>query len=180
MSTAPRWVAFWNEREPPTTLALIRISLAVVVLFDLGSLAAQGALTWLWGAPEAGGIAVWGPEEAPLFYRIFPATPGSAQLLWVGLACSALCVGLGVALHQLRRLAGEAVRPARRVPGDRDGRGRHGPRLVRGRIPRRAGEHRRRTGGRGVAGGRRWLGLTACRAVGVTPRRTVGGGSTRR
>lgn len=99
MSTAPRWVAFWNEREPPTTLALIRISLAVVVLFDLGSLAAQGALTWLWGAPEAGGIAVWGPEEAPLFYRIFPATPGSAQLLWVGLACSALCVGLGVALR---------------------------------------------------------------------------------
>jgi hypothetical protein len=95
----PRWVAFWNEREPPTVLALIRIALPLVVLFDLGSLAAQGALTWLWAAPEAGGIAGWGPDEAPLFYRIFPPTLGSAQLLWLGLAGSALFVALGIGLR---------------------------------------------------------------------------------
>lgn len=99
MSALPRWVAFWDEREPPTVLALIRILLPLVVLFDLCSLAAHGTLTWLWAAPEAGGISRWSTEEAPLFYRIFPATPASAQLLWVGLAGSALCVGLGIGLR---------------------------------------------------------------------------------
>ncbi len=99
MSALPRWVAFWNEREPPTALAMIRIALPLVVLFDLCSLAAHGALTWLWAAPEAGGIGGWGEGEAPLFYRIFPATPASAQLLWLGLAGSALLVAAGVALR---------------------------------------------------------------------------------
>lgn len=99
MSAVPRWVAFWNEREPPTALALIRILLPLVVLFDLCSLWAHGALTWLWSAPHAGGIAGWLPEEAPLFYRLFPATPASAQLLWAGLAGSALCVALGIGLR---------------------------------------------------------------------------------
>ena len=99
MRPLPRWVAFWSEREPPTALALIRILLPLVVLFDLCSLAASGALTWLWAAPAAGGIAGWSAEGAPLFYRIFPHTAASAQLLWAGLAGSALCVGLGIGLR---------------------------------------------------------------------------------
>ena len=80
-----RWVALWDEREPPTVLALIRISLALVVLFDLASVAGAGAATWLWAAAEAGGISVWDAADAPLFYRVFPASTASAQLLWGGL-----------------------------------------------------------------------------------------------
>jgi hypothetical protein len=99
MSAMPRWVAFWSEREAPTALALIRIVLPLVVLFDLCSMVAHGALTWLWAAPEAGGVAAWGPDDAPLFYRVFPPTVASAQLLWAGLAGSALCVALGIGLR---------------------------------------------------------------------------------
>lgn len=89
------WVAFWDEREPPTVLALIRVSLAAVVLIDLGAMLRHGVVAWLWAPGEASGIALLNPADAPLFYRIFPATDGSALLLWAGLVVSALGVGLG-------------------------------------------------------------------------------------
>jgi hypothetical protein len=94
-SLRARWVALWDEREPPTLLALIRIALALVVLVDLASAAAHGVETWLWAPPEAGGISGWDPADTPLFYRIFPASAGSARLLWFGLVLSALCIGVG-------------------------------------------------------------------------------------
>jgi len=90
-----RWVALWDEREPPTVLALIRIALALVVLVDLASVAKVGAQTWLWAAAEAGGISVWDAAASPPFYRVFSANAGSAQLLWGGLALSMACVGVG-------------------------------------------------------------------------------------
>jgi hypothetical protein len=90
-----RWVAFWDEREPPTVLALIRIALALVVLADLVSVAAQGAVPWLWAPAAAGGVSVWDAADAPLYYRVFPASAASAQLLWGGLVLSMLCVGAG-------------------------------------------------------------------------------------
>jgi hypothetical protein len=90
-----RWVAFWAEREPPTCLALIRISLALVVVFDLVTLAEHGAISWVWAPLEAGGVSGWSEADAPLFYQIFPATAGSATLLWAGLLASAIGVGAG-------------------------------------------------------------------------------------
>lgn len=92
---ATAWVAFWDEREAPTVLALIRISLAAVVLVDLASAFGHGVVAWLWAPGEASGIALLDTVDAPLFYRIFPATSGSAVLLWLGLVLSALGVGLG-------------------------------------------------------------------------------------
>jgi Vitamin K-dependent gamma-carboxylase len=90
-----RWVALWDEREPPTLLAFIRIGLALVVLVDLLLVGHHGLETWLWAPADAGGISGWGPAEAPAFYRIFPSSAGSARLLWLGLVASMLCVGLG-------------------------------------------------------------------------------------
>jgi Vitamin K-dependent gamma-carboxylase len=90
-----RWVAFWDEQEPPTLLALIRVALALVVLADLAAIATRGAQTWLWAPAAAGGISGWDPEQAPLFYRLLPASAASAQLLWLGLCASMLCVGVG-------------------------------------------------------------------------------------
>jgi len=95
VSLLGRWVAFWDEREPPTVLALIRIALALVVLADLASMAAQGAVPWLWAPGAAGGMSVWDAADAPLYYRVFPASAASAQLLWGGLVLSVLCVGVG-------------------------------------------------------------------------------------
>lgn len=91
----PRWVAFWDEQEPPTVLALIRIALALVVLVDLVTVATRGAQTWLWAPAAAGGISGWDPAQPPPFYRILPETAASAQLLWFGLCASMLCVGVG-------------------------------------------------------------------------------------
>jgi hypothetical protein len=90
-----RWVAFWDEREPPTCLALIRIALAGVVVFDLVTLAAHGAISWLWAPLGAGGVSGWAEADAPLFYRLFPPSAGSATLLWAGLLLSAVGVGAG-------------------------------------------------------------------------------------
>ena len=90
-----RWVAFWDEREPPTCLALIRITLALVVIADLLTLASLGAIEWLWAPIEAGGVVAWSDADTPLFYRWFPASSGSATLLWAGLLASAIGVGAG-------------------------------------------------------------------------------------
>lgn len=94
-SLLSRWVALWDEREPPTVLALIRILLALVVLADLASIAAEGAVPWLWAPGAAGGVSVWEAADTPLYYRVFPASAASAQLLWGGLVLSMLCVGVG-------------------------------------------------------------------------------------
>jgi hypothetical protein len=90
-----RWVELWDEREPATSLALIRISLATVVLVDLGIAAGHGVVTWLWAPPAGGGITSWDPAEASLFQRIFSGTAGAEWWLWGGLVASALCVGIG-------------------------------------------------------------------------------------
>ena len=95
MSWLARWVAFWDEREPPVVLAWIRIAIALVMLVDLAAIGRHGVATWLWAPLDAGGIVGWDAADAPLFYRLFPPAAGSAQLLWLGLVLSLLCVGAG-------------------------------------------------------------------------------------
>ena len=90
-----RWIAFWDEREPPTCLALIRILIGVAVLFDLVTLAAHGATTWLWAPAEAGGAAAWDAADPPLLFRVVAPTAAGAWALWGGLALSAFCVAVG-------------------------------------------------------------------------------------
>jgi hypothetical protein len=99
MSRVARWVAFWDEREPPIALACIRIAIALVMLVDLAAIAWHGVATWLWAPPEAGGIVAWNMVDAPLFYRLVPATAASAQLLWLGLVLSLLCVAAGFCMR---------------------------------------------------------------------------------
>jgi vitamin K-dependent gamma-carboxylase-like protein len=65
------------------------------VVYDLTTAAAHGAVSWLWAPIEAGGVVGWSEADAPLFYRLFPPTAGSATLLWAGLLLSAIGVGAG-------------------------------------------------------------------------------------
>jgi hypothetical protein len=95
-SLLTRWIELWDEREPPSVLAAIRIGLALVMLFDLVSVGAHGIQTWLWAPAEAGGISGWDAADVPPFYRIFPESAGSAHWLWLGLVVSLLCVGAGI------------------------------------------------------------------------------------
>ena len=48
-----RWVAFWDEKEPPTTLVAVRVLLAVVMLYDLILVGVHGVPTWLWAPTRA-------------------------------------------------------------------------------------------------------------------------------
>ncbi len=94
-SLVERWVALWDEREQPHLLVLIRILLSSCVLADLAFVGSSGLARWLWTPSSAGGIAVLDPGHLPLLYRVLPAAPLSALLLWSGMTLSIAAVGVG-------------------------------------------------------------------------------------
>jgi hypothetical protein len=117
-----RWVAFWDRREAPTSLALTRILVGSVLLADLLQVKYVGAVALLWSAPPLG--MAWGAtgEPLPLAARWLGATPQTAELLWgIALASTVLfvfgaffrvsAVLLAVALGQLGRFEpdGDAI-----------------------------------------------------------------------
>lgn len=91
-----RWIELWSEREPPALLAAIRMLVALVLLWDFAIIGLHDLAPWLWAPPSAGGLAPFDPMSPPLFYRVFPARPESARLLWLGLCASSLCLGIGL------------------------------------------------------------------------------------
>lgn len=92
-----RWVRFWDRREAPYSLALVRILFGSVLLFDLLQAGYYGAVGLLWAPTPTG--AGWDPSSAPtpLVARVLGASEGTARFIW-GLAVVAcvLCV-LGAA-----------------------------------------------------------------------------------
>jgi hypothetical protein len=94
-SLVARWVALWDEREPPTILALIRILLSLVVLVDLVLIGLHGLPAWLWAPLDAGGVAALDEANVPLFYQLMPRAASSAVVLWAGLVLSMLSFGVG-------------------------------------------------------------------------------------
>jgi hypothetical protein len=58
-----RWIALWDEREAPASLALIRILVALALLGDLLQAAARGAVSAVWASPPFG--AGWGQAVGP-------------------------------------------------------------------------------------------------------------------
>jgi hypothetical protein len=88
-----RWVAFWDRREAPTSLSLVRILVGSVLLVDLLHAKFVGAVELIWSAPPFG--MAWGAtrEPLPLAARWFGATPRLAeQLWWLAAVCAALFV----------------------------------------------------------------------------------------
>jgi hypothetical protein len=97
MTAWSRWVAFWDRREGGETLAMIRVCVALVVLWDFGTVARHGLVRALWAPIDTGGI---GPSTraAPIsvVYEWIGASATGAWLLF-GTCCLcalALCVGL--------------------------------------------------------------------------------------
>jgi hypothetical protein len=92
-----RWVRFWDQREAPHSLALLRILFGTALLGDLLLAAAWGDVALVWSAPPVG--AGYGQTFAPLplAVRVFGASSGTGVALW-GLAvfCCVLFV-LGAA-----------------------------------------------------------------------------------
>jgi hypothetical protein len=105
------WVALWDRREPADTLAVIRICVALVVLWDFGTVARLGLVRALWAPIDDGGI---GPSSRAtpvgVVYEWIGASSTSAWLLF-GMCCLCalcLCVGLFTRLSALALCLGWA------------------------------------------------------------------------
>jgi hypothetical protein len=92
------WVALWDRREAPTSLALTRIFVGTVVLLDLLCAKWAGAVPELWTPPPLGMAGGFGGEW-PLTAQWLGATPDTALLLWRVAAASAVLFLFG-ALHR--------------------------------------------------------------------------------
>lgn len=95
-----RWVAFWDEREAPESLALVRILVPLAVLYDFASALAAGLVPDLW-APPPGGLG-WTAlaEVPPRSVRWLGASEASVWVLFLAAACAALLVSAGL-FHRL-------------------------------------------------------------------------------
>ena len=98
MSGIAGYVRFWDRREGAESLALVRIAVGLVLLFDLLQIARLDLVRALWAPVEEGGM---GPSthDAPLvqFYTWFGASSTSAYTLFGLALVSALALTLGVA-----------------------------------------------------------------------------------
>jgi hypothetical protein len=97
MSFLGAWVAFWDRREAPSALALVRILVGAALFFDLVVAAAGGLVEAVW-APPPHGIGYGAlAADPPLAVRWLGASPDTAWTLWaIALVCIAL-VTLGAA-----------------------------------------------------------------------------------
>ena len=92
------WCYLWAGEEPPWSLALVRIGLGLVLLWDFSSVAWLGLVEVLWAPYEAGGLVdLLQRMPIPPVYRVLPPVAGTAWglagVMWVG----ALLLALGVA-----------------------------------------------------------------------------------
>lgn len=92
------WVDLTRLREPPHVLAVVRILIPCVLLFDLGYVAAHDLVTTLWAPDTAGGLAHLADRNPmPELYRWFPQTAETAHAAFTVLVGLLVCVALGVA-----------------------------------------------------------------------------------
>jgi hypothetical protein len=91
-----RWVRFWDRRERPESLALLRILVPLVILADLLSALALGLVPDAWAPPPYG--LGWGAQvpEPPAAVRLLGATTSTVLALYLTAAVSALCLAVGV------------------------------------------------------------------------------------
>jgi hypothetical protein len=104
MSGITRYVRFWDQRETAESLALVRIGVGLVMLFDLLQVARYGLVRTLWATIEQGGL---GPssdaEPRVMFYAWFGASSASTYALFALslVVASTLALGLCTRLSAL-------------------------------------------------------------------------------
>ncbi len=90
-----RWVAFWDRREAPYSLALVRILLGTTLLFDLLEAGYFNVVSLLWAPAPSG--AGWNASALPTPFgvRVLGASAETARLLWwfAVLACVLFTLG---------------------------------------------------------------------------------------
>lgn len=91
-----RWVALWDQHEDPVILAIVRVLVAGVLLFDFAWIGHLGLVERLFAPQEAGGLAdVMGRTPIPELYRWFPADASTAWMAWGAMVAALICFGAG-------------------------------------------------------------------------------------
>jgi hypothetical protein len=88
-------VKLFDEREKPTALALIRILVALTLIYDLTVVGLYDVPVWLWAPIDQGGTSPTATREAAWFYNLFSPTADSAMGLYWALLVSAVTLGAG-------------------------------------------------------------------------------------
>ena len=91
-----RWVAFWAQEEHPRSLALVRLCLGAVILWEFLEIWRLDLVVTLFGTWEVGGLSeAQALKNPPLVYTWFEPTVLNAQLLHAGITVAALAFFLG-------------------------------------------------------------------------------------
>ncbi len=109
------WVALWDQREPATALALVRMYVGLALLADLLNLAHLGVMTPMYtAAPEGYAMASGGFAteilDAGLGPTLWLVAVIAAGCVLVGLATRLACVTLAVTMAQLAFLCPDSDR----------------------------------------------------------------------
>ncbi|MFN7143323.1 MAG: HTTM domain-containing protein [Myxococcota bacterium] len=90
------WASRWARTESPRTMAVVRILVALVLLYDFWKVYDLGLVVPLWGVPEVGGLApVMTRDPVPEMYRWLPATAATAWAGWGVMVVALLCLLVG-------------------------------------------------------------------------------------
>ncbi|MEN0066550.1 MAG: HTTM domain-containing protein [Myxococcota bacterium] len=90
------WVTFWATQEHPRSLALVRILLGLVILYDFVQIWQLDLVTPLFAPAEVGGLSgAANRANPPLWYTVFPPSVASAKLLHVVITVSAVAFTFG-------------------------------------------------------------------------------------
>lgn len=92
-----RWEVFWDEREPPWSLALVRFLLGLCFVYDFGHLGWLGLVQPMFAVAEAGGLSDALMREHPAFlYRALPGTMTTAWLHYGVLLGGSILLTIGL------------------------------------------------------------------------------------
>lgn len=90
------WASLWARTESPRTLAVVRILVALVLLYDFWKVYDLGLVVTLWGVPEVGGLGpVMTRDPVPEIYQWLPPTAATAWASWAVMVGALLCLLVG-------------------------------------------------------------------------------------
>ncbi|MEM6928055.1 MAG: HTTM domain-containing protein [Myxococcota bacterium] len=91
-----RWVAFWAVQEHPRALAVVRICLGLVILYDFVQIWVLDLVPLLFAPGHVGGLSpIDATNASPWFYDLFPRTVASGRLLHAIITVSAFAFTVG-------------------------------------------------------------------------------------
>jgi hypothetical protein len=93
-----RWVGFWDRKEGPESLALVRILVGSVLVADLAGMVGHGLVPDFWLAPPRG-LGWAGAAEVTGVWQALGSSAGAVSALFVVAVLGALAVTLGVLLR---------------------------------------------------------------------------------